>query len=163
MPLVPKTKMANISKLISLGNLLVRKVTWLVLTTMSATLILSHTFGADCMTRIAYIYSCLPRIHSFPFRLTETTHTLFLTFWLPEVNPTKMYTFCNLFLFSSAFSCSSLEHNQRNFIKHRKRQTANLGENTYLLGHVAIFLYINTSQEILSPHSFYSLQDTFNI
>ena len=40
MPLVPETKMADVGKLISLGNLLARKVTWLVLTTTSATLIL---------------------------------------------------------------------------------------------------------------------------
>ena len=39
MPLVPETKMADVGKLISLGKLLVRKVTWLVLTTTSATLI----------------------------------------------------------------------------------------------------------------------------
>ena len=59
-----ETKMANIGKLISLGNLLVRKVTWLVLTTTSENLILSRAFGADCMTRIAYIYSRLPSTHS---------------------------------------------------------------------------------------------------
>ena len=63
-PLVSETKMADVGKLISLGNLLVRKVTWLVLTTTSATLILSRAFGADCMTRIANIYSHLPRTHS---------------------------------------------------------------------------------------------------
>ena len=67
LPLVSKTKMADVSKLISVGNLLVRKVTWLVLTTMSTTLILSRAFGADCMTRIAYIYSCLPSTHSLTF------------------------------------------------------------------------------------------------
>ena len=39
MPIVPEIKMANFGKVISLGNLLVRKVTWLVLTTPSATLI----------------------------------------------------------------------------------------------------------------------------
>ena len=59
MPLVSETKMADGSKLISLRNLLVRKVTWLVLTMMSATSTLSRAFGADCMTRIAYIYSHL--------------------------------------------------------------------------------------------------------
>ena len=79
MPRVPETKMADVGKLISLGNLLVRKVTWFVLTTTSATLILSHAFGADCITRVAYIYSRLPRTHSFPFGLTETTHA-FLQF-----------------------------------------------------------------------------------
>ena len=98
MPLVPKTKMADVGKLISLGNLLARKATWLVLTTMSATLISSRVFGAYCMTRIVYKYSYLPTLilfHIFtyrvntlfplwlsertlslsPFRLTESTHS----------------------------------------------------------------------------------------
>ena len=115
-PLVPKTKMADISKLISLRNLLVRKVTWFVLTTKSATLILSCAFGANCMTRIAYIYSRLPRTYSLHFHL-HRQHTLSLTFWLPEtelslslhlvtqLNMRNMgvYTFCNLFLSCSAF------------------------------------------------------------
>ena len=70
MPLVLETKMADVGKLICFGNLLVRKVTWLVLTTTSATLVLSYAFGVECMTRIAYIYPRLPRTHSFPFRLT---------------------------------------------------------------------------------------------
>ena len=38
-----------------------------------------------------------------------------------------------------------------------------MGEDTCLLGHVAIFLYINTLHEILSPHTFYSLQGTLSI
>ena len=77
-PLVSETKMADVGKLISLGNLLVRKVMWLMLTTTSATLILSRDFGADCMTRIAYIHSRLSRTHSFPFRFTDITHSLTL-------------------------------------------------------------------------------------
>ena len=68
-PLVPETKMVDIGKLISLENLLVRKVTWFVLTTTSTSLILSHTFEADHTTRIAYIYSHLPRTHSLHFHL----------------------------------------------------------------------------------------------
>ena len=80
MPLIPETKMADIGKLISLGNLLVRKGTWLVHTTTSATLILFRAFGADYMTRIAYIYSRLPRTHSYIFHL-ETAHSLPLTFF----------------------------------------------------------------------------------
>ena len=100
MPLVLEIKMADVGKLISLGNLLVRKVTWLVLTATSTTLILSCDFGADCMTRIAYIHSCLSRTHFsisthrdntlfytviyrdnslFPFWLTETTLSLSLS------------------------------------------------------------------------------------
>ena len=77
-PLVPETKMADVGKLISLGNLLVRKVMWFMLTTMSATLILSCAFGADRTTRIVYIYSHLLRTHSLHFvfqRLHTHTHT----------------------------------------------------------------------------------------
>ena len=110
--LVPETTMVDVGKLISLGNLLVKKFTWLVLTTTSATLILSRAFGADCMTRIAYMYSSLQITHSFhfDFQRQQYTHslthslTLSLTFWLPAVNFTKTYTFCNLFLSCSAFS-----------------------------------------------------------
>ena len=36
-------------------------------------------------------------------------------------------------------------------------------EDTFLLEYIAIFLYIDTSYEILSQYTFYSLQDTFNI
>ena len=62
--LVPETKIADVGKLISLGNLLVMEVAWWELTTTSATLILSRAFWAGRMTRIAYIYSRLPRTHS---------------------------------------------------------------------------------------------------
>ena len=92
MPLIPETKMADVGKLISLGNLLVRKVTWLVLTTTSANLILSSAFGADRMTRIVYIFSRLQRTHSFTFSPTETahTHTLFLLhFDIQQSTPRK--------------------------------------------------------------------------
>ena len=78
MPIVPETKMADVGKLISLENLLVRKFTWFVLTTTSETLILSRDFGADCMTRVAYTYSRLSTTHPFPFRLIETTSSLTL-------------------------------------------------------------------------------------
>ena len=82
MPLVPETKMADVSQLISFGNLLARKTMWLMLTTMSATSILSRVFGAYCMTRIFYRYSHLPTLflfHIFTYRI----NTLF-PLWLPE-------------------------------------------------------------------------------
>ena len=87
MPLVPETKIADVDKLISLGKLLARKTTCLVLTTMSATSILSLVFGAYCMTKIVHKYSHLPTLILFPlslpvrtfslspFRLTESTHS----------------------------------------------------------------------------------------
>ena len=117
--------LTTFGKLISLGDLLVRKVTWFVLTSTSATLILSHAFGADRMTKIAYIYSRLPRTHSLTFWLPETTLSLFLSiltyrdstlflssFRRPETawpcqlvrhNSIRVYIF-NLFLSCSAFS-----------------------------------------------------------
>ena len=82
LPLVPETKMVKVGKLISLGNLLARKTTWLVLTTTSATSILSHVFGAYCMTKIVYKYFRLPKLilfHIFTYRV----NTLFLL-WPPE-------------------------------------------------------------------------------
>ena len=60
MPLVPETNMADVSILISLGNLLARRTTWLVLKTTSATSIFSRVFEAYSMTRIFYKYSNLP-------------------------------------------------------------------------------------------------------
>ena len=38
-----------------------------------------------------------------------------------------------------------------------------MGEDTCLLEYIAVFLYIDTSHEIFSQYTFYSLQDTFNI
>ena len=75
MPLV-ETKMADVGKLISLGNLLARKTTWLVLTTTSVTSILSRVFGANCMTKIVYKYSNLPTVILFPLWLPERTLSL---------------------------------------------------------------------------------------
>ena len=83
LPLVPKTKIADVGKLISLGNLLVREVTCLVLTTTSSTLILSRAFGADCMTRIAYIYSRFPSTHSLSHSHLLRQHTHCLSLSLP--------------------------------------------------------------------------------
>ena len=72
MPLVLETKMADVSKTICLRNLLARKTTWLVLTTTSATSILSRILGAYCMTRIVYKYSNFPTLilfHIFTYRV----------------------------------------------------------------------------------------------
>ena len=38
-----------------------------------------------------------------------------------------------------------------------------MGEDTFLQEYIAVFLYIDTSHEIFSPYTFYSLHDTFNI
>ena len=145
MPLVPETKMANVGKLISFGNLLDRKVTWLVLTTTSATLILSRAFGADCMTRIAYMYSRLSRTHSLTLWLTETTHSLFLTYWLPAVNPTKMYTFCNLFLSSSAFSVrlAPASNTTTGISSNPERDKQPTWEKTHAFLHTLLYFYIS--------------------
>ena len=116
-PLVPETKMVDVGKLISLGNLLVRKVMWFVLTTMYETLILSCAFGADRVTRIAYIYSRLPRTHfvshfhfqrpqSLSLFISTSRNSLTMPVCKTQFNTHNMgaYTFCNLFLSCSAFS-----------------------------------------------------------
>ena len=94
MPLVPETKMVNVSILIILGNLLVRTM-WLVLKTTSTTSISSHVFRAYCMTRILYKYAHLRTLSLFfPISLAESTPLSFHIFtyrvntlfpvWLPE-------------------------------------------------------------------------------
>ena len=82
MPLVPETMMADVGKLISLGNLLARKTTWLVLTSTSATSIWSRVFGAYCMIKIVYKYHRLPTLILFHI-FTYSVNTLF-PLWLPE-------------------------------------------------------------------------------
>ena len=98
MPPILETKMADIGKLISLGNLLARKTTWLVLTTTSTTTILSSIFGAYYMTKIVCKYSHLPTLILFllwlpertlslsQFQLTVNTLFLFFYIWHPAVN-----------------------------------------------------------------------------
>ena len=76
MPLVLETMMEDVGKLISFGNLLAWKTTWLVLTTTSPTSILSRVFGAYCMTKIVYKYSHLPILILFPLWLPERTFSL---------------------------------------------------------------------------------------
>ena len=116
-PLVPETKMRDVAKLTSLENLLIRKITWFLLTSTSAALILSRAFGAEHMIRIAYIYSRLPRTHFHTFWLPETALSLSLfistsrnSLTLPlskaRLNTRNLgaYTFLDLFLTFSAFS-----------------------------------------------------------
>ena len=127
MLLVSETKMADVGKLISLRNLLARKTTWLVLTTTSATSILSLVFGPYCMTKIVYTYSRLPTLilfHIFTYRV-NTLFPLWLPertlshfhIWFPPVNRHEnvysLQQFSSLlYFFGETFSC--LEH--RNFV-----------------------------------------------
>ena len=111
-------KMVDVGKLISLGNLLVRKVTWFVLTTTSAPLLLSRTFGVDHITRISYIYSRLPRTHSLTFWLKETAQTLYLSHFdlqrkhsLSLPLPLFLSLSLSLSLHSSFLPCQFVRHN----------------------------------------------------
>ena len=132
MPLIPETKMVGVCKLISLGNLLIRKITWLVLTTMSATSILSCNFGAYCMTKISI--NTLIFHHSFSFSRKNTLtldistnriNTLFpfLTFD-QQSTAMKMYTLCNHSLPCYTLSVRLfLALNIEISSNHRKKQT----------------------------------------
>ena len=147
MPFVPKTKMADVGKLISLGNLLVRKVTWLVLTTTSATLILFRD-----LTRIAYIYSRLSisthntlsytatyKDNSLFSILTSRDNTHSLLHLTPSNQPYEMYTLCNYFLCCSTFGVRLAPASKTTTeisSNHRKKQTINMGEDTLLLTYI---------------------------
>ena len=82
-PLVPETKMADVGKVISLGNILVRKITWFVLTITSATLIFvpriwSRLHDKGCL----YILSS--SMNSLSYILTSRDSTLSLHFDFPK-------------------------------------------------------------------------------
>ena len=109
MPLVLETKMADVGKLISHGNLLVRKVTWLVLTTTSVTLILSRAFGADCMTRIAYIYSRLRSSHSFSILTSRDNTFSFLHFDFQQSTTRKCIHSATFFFLDLPFRLDLLQ------------------------------------------------------
>ena len=76
MPLVPEIKIADVSILISLGNLLASRTTWLVPKTTSATSISSCVFGAFYTTRILYKYAHLPTLTFFSHFHLQGQHTL---------------------------------------------------------------------------------------
>ena len=184
-PLVPETKMVDGGKLISLGNLLVRKVTWFVLTT-SAPLILSRAFGVDRMTRIAYIYSRLSRTHSLTIWLTETARTHSLS----HFNFQRQHSLSSFRLPKAAWPCQLVRHNsvrvtwgrihsatfffsvlpyrldlfQPRTQPQKFRSTPKETNNQHGRRHVPprIHSYISVYW-YLSQHTFYSLQDTFNI
>ena len=78
MPLVHKTKMADVCIRINLRNLLAKRTTWLVVKTTSATSIFSCVFGAYSMIRIFYEYSHLPTFTLFStISLGESTQLFF--------------------------------------------------------------------------------------
>ena len=115
-PLVSEIKMVDVGKLISLGNLLVRKVTWFGLTTTSASLILSRAFGADDTTRIAYIYSCLPRTHSLTFstyrdNTLSLSLSLSLSIWLIETALSLSLSLSSFRLPETTWPCQFVRHN----------------------------------------------------
>ena len=76
MPLVPETKMADVSILISLGKLLARRTRWLVPKTTSATSISTRVFGVYYMTRILYKYAHLRTSTLFSHFHLLVQHTL---------------------------------------------------------------------------------------
>ena len=76
MPLVPETKIADVSIVISLGNLLTRRITWLLPKTTPSNSILSRVFGANNMTRILYKYANLPTFTLFLHFHLQSQHTL---------------------------------------------------------------------------------------
>ena len=142
MLLVPETKMADVGKLIILGNLLARKTAWLVLTTTSTTSILSRVFGAYCMTMIVYKYSHLPTLILFyiftyrvnilcpmrlpartcslsQFRLTESTHSSsFLHLISSSQPPRKCILHATILFLVILETFFSLEH--KKFVKLQK-------------------------------------------
>ena len=103
MPLVLERKLADVNILISLGNLLARKTTWLVPKTTSATSISSRVFGAYYI-RILHKYAHLPTLTHFSHFHLQGQHTLFSVISRENtltlsISTNRINTFFLLFIF----------------------------------------------------------------
>ena len=176
MPLVPETKMADISKLISLENLLVRKVTWLVLTTTSATLILSRAFGADCVTRIAYIYSRLPSTHYLHFELQrhhtfsiwtyrDNTLSLSYIFMSSTQPPRKCIHSISFFFLVLPFRLDLLQpRTQSQKFRQTPKETTNQhGGKTHTFSHTLLYFFISLPYMKYLVHILFIVYRTLSI
>ena len=154
MPLFPETKMADVGKLISLGNLLARKTTWFVLTTTFATSILFRDFGQELPIYTLVFqelilsisthrdntlsYTATYRDNSLLFILThrDNTHSLSLSLslshiWFPAVNPTKCILSETIFFLILPLQLDLLQPRkqpQKFRQTTEKKQTNNIGE-----------------------------------
>ena len=113
-PLVPETKMVDVGKLISLENLLVRKVTWFVLTTTSTSLIFNlHIWSRPHDKDFLYIISSSKNSLSHILTYRDSTHTFSLslslthTFWFPET----VLSLSSFRLPETARPCQLVRHN----------------------------------------------------
>ena len=122
MPLVPETKIADVGKLISLGNLLARKTTCIVLTTTSATPL---SFPSS-LTGSTHSFQCdLQREHS--NSLHFNTHFLLFTFDFHQSTTRKMSTPYNHSLPYYTFSVRLFPApNTEISSNHRKKQTVEI-------------------------------------
>ena len=116
-PLVTETKMVDVGKLLSLENLLVRKITWFVLTNTSATLIFFPAHLEPSTWQGLSIYTLvfqelilshfhLQRQHTFSLFISTSRNSLTLPLSKTQLNTRNMcaYTFSDFFLSCSAFS-----------------------------------------------------------
>ena len=142
--------MADVGKLISLENLLVRKVTWFVVTSTSGPFCPTHLEpttwqGLPIYTlvfqKLVLSHFDFQRQHSLPsFRLPETA-------WLCQLvkHISVRVTWVRILSATLSFPILPFRLNffqswtQPHFVKSRKRQTANMGKDTFLLEYLAIF------------------------
>ena len=126
----------------------------------------SQLHNKDCLYIYIYIYiyiyshfQTLILFHIFTSR--DGTFSL-LHFDFQQSTPHK-WIHSATFFFHLLLRLASTSNTTTEISSNPKRDKQPTWEKTCLLAHVAIFLYIDTLYEILSLHTFYSLQDTFNI
>ena len=141
MPLVPETKMADVGKLISFGNLLVKKshVVW------AHNYVRNFDFVSWFWSRLDH-KNCLYILSSFKnslfqFRLTETTYPL-----SSSSQPHQIYTLCKYFLPCSTFTVRLAPASKTTTEispNYRKKQTTNMGEDKFLQTYIIKILWCN--------------------
>ena len=129
--LVPETKMVDVGQLISLENLLIRKLTRFVLTTTSTSLILSCAFGADHMTRIAYIYIYI-YIYSLVFQELILSHfDLQKQHTHTHTHSLSLSLSLSLSIYLSITSFSNPRNSLTLPVRKRQLNTRNMGAHTF--------------------------------
>ena len=145
MPLVPETKMADVSILI----ILARGTTWLVLKTTSATSIFSRAFGAYFMTRISINTLIFP--HTLFQNFTWSVNTALFHIFTYRVNTLFPVWFPERILSLSPFQLTESTHSSSFF-------TFDLQQSTALCNHslpcytFSVRLFPASNTEISSNH-----------
>ena len=173
LPLVPKTNMADVGKLISFGNLLVMKVMCLCSQLRPQLWFCSVHLVPTAWRELLLVFQALTLSH---FSLTEIAHSLHLNLQRPHTlfllhfdfqqsTPRKCTHSAIFFFLVRPFRLELLQPRTQQPQKFYQtpKETKNQHGRRHMPSSTCCYISIYRYLTWNSPHAFYSLQDTFNI